>query len=137
MPAFIRSRAVTVILAVACVWLLLIAAGATLRSLGARGEMEALEGQISDRRRGNERVTRELERMKQSSWLALLARARLNWKAPDETVVFVYKSEKSDTIVPPQEAPDTRLPDRQAGSNWRRWWDWLRGVEAGLPAEAP
>jgi hypothetical protein len=118
MSPFFRSRTMTVILVAACAWLLLIAAGASLRSLGARGELRALEGTIDDRARGNDRLGRELERMRQSSWLALLARARLNWKAPDETVVFVYKSEKSDTIVQPQTGSDQR-------PNWRKWWDWL------------
>jgi cell division protein FtsB len=129
MPSFIRSRILTGFLAVVLVWLLLSAAHATLRSMAARRELAELESRITDQRRGNERLQRQVERMREPAWLALLARARLNWRAPDETVVFVYKSEKSDTISPPQTAPDAR-------SNVRKWWDWLLGTKAALPAGA-
>lgn len=120
MPAFIRSRVLTGFLVIALIWLAFSAIGATLRSLAARRELGSLESQIDDQRRGNERLQRQVERMHAPAWLALLARGRLNWRAPDETVVFVYKSEKSDTIVPPQTTPDAR-------SNWQKWWDWLKG----------
>jgi cell division protein FtsB len=118
MPVFLRSRTLTVLLVLLSCWLVFIAARASVRSLAARRELAVLEGQISDQRRGNERLERQVRRMQEPAWLALLARQKLNWQAPDETVVFVYKNEKSDTIVAPQTASDAR-------PNWRRWWDWL------------
>ena len=59
--------------------------------------------------------------MQEPQWLALLARQRLNYKQPDETVVFVYKSEKAGTIVQPQAHS---VDDR---ANWRKWLDWVQG----------
>ena len=115
-----RRRAITALLAVACLGLALSATRATVRHLYTQRELAGLEGEIAQMQHGNERLERTLQRMQQPAWLALLARDRLNYKRPDETVVFVYKSEKSDTIVPPQASTDER-------PNPLRWWDWLRG----------
>ena len=101
-----------------CAWLAVVGARATIRHLYAQRELAGLEQDIVQMQHGNERLQRQLERMQQPAWLALLARARLNYKRPEETVVFVYKSEKSDIMAQPPAPVDER-------SNWRRWWDWL------------
>jgi hypothetical protein len=88
---------------------------------GAASELAAYEARIDDAKRENQRLAEEVDRMKRPQWLALLARQRLNYKMPDETVVFVYKSEKAGTIVQPQ----TSAVDARA--NWQKWYDWLRG----------
>jgi len=113
-----RHRLLTVALTVVCVWLAAAGVRATVRHLYAQRELAAVRADIDQAQHGNERLERSLGRMQEPAWLALLARDRLNYKRPDETVVFVYKSEKSGIIAPPQAPTDDR-------PNWRRWWDWL------------
>ena len=116
-----RHRILTFLLVCACLWLAFVATSATVRRAYMRRELATLEEDIRQAQHGNDRLARQLERMQQPAWLALLARDRLNYKRPDETVVFVYKSEKPDTIAQPQAPTDLR-------PNWRRWWDWLLGA---------
>lgn len=113
-----RSKLATVAAAALCAWLLLLAVSATLRHAASQRNLDELQWRIDAGERENRRLAADLERMKQPAWLTLLARARLNYKRPDETVVFVYKSEKSGTIGQPQNSADPR-------PNWRKWWDWL------------
>lgn len=115
---FFRSRITTGILTIVVAGLIFLAVSATLRSRAARSELATLGDRIQDEERGNDRLSRALERMRQPNWLALLARARLNYKAIGETVVLVYKSEKTDILSQPQQPTDER-------PNWRKWWDWL------------
>lgn len=118
------------ILGAVFVWLILLVVGAQLRYGSGQRQLDALEDRIAGGQRENERLTQELARMQQPAWLTILARARLNYKKSDENVVFVYKSEKSGTISQPPSISDDR-------PNVRKWFDWVRGVGAGLPAEAP
>lgn len=131
MHPFLGSKLTTVALAGISLWLLVFAVAAGVRRHGSEAELGRIEERIDDSQRENERLGRELARMQEPEWLALLARQRLNYKMPDETVVFVYKSEKPGTIVQPQQLSGTERP------RWRQWFEWLRGKEAGLPAEAP
>lgn len=82
-----------------------------------RQELASIHGQMDAARDGNARLARQLERMQEPTWLALLARQRLNYAMPGETVVFVYKSADSAIISQPQQAP--------APPYWRQWLDWL------------
>lgn len=84
-----------------------------------RRELARVEEQIRETQRVNERLQRQLERMQEPTWLALLARQRLNYAMPDETVVFVYKSADSAIISQPQQPPPP--------SSWRQWLAWLLG----------
>jgi cell division protein FtsB len=119
MPSFLNSKIATVVLAAACVWLLVLAAHAGIRRIASQRELDAIRDRIEAGQRDNTRLTGELARMRRPAWLALLARTRLNYKRPGETVVFVYKSEKSGTISQPQQTQDVR-------SNLQKWWAWLR-----------
>lgn len=121
MHPFLRSKIASVILGALALWLLVLAVAAGIRRHGATGELGALETRIEDAKRENARLADELERMKRPEWLALLARQRLNYKLPGETVVFVYKAEKAGTITQPQFLSDTHTP------SWRLWLEWFRG----------
>ena len=127
---YLRSKIITVPLVGICIWLLLLVIGAQIRYLDTRHQLNAVDDRLAGARKENNRLSGELELMRQPDWLALLARARLNYKRPDENVVFVYKNEKSGTISQPQVQQVER-------PNWRKWLDWLQGTKAGLPAEAP
>jgi cell division protein FtsB len=119
MPVMFNSKVATGILAGLCVWLGLLAVTSHLRHATMERELATLQDRISASRKENDQRAAELERIRQPSWLALLARTRLNYILPGEAVVFVYKSEKPGTISPPLSTPDAR-------SNWRKWYDWLR-----------
>ncbi|MCC6405445.1 MAG: septum formation initiator family protein [Candidatus Yanofskybacteria bacterium] len=120
MHPIVRSKIATGALVLLAGWFLMLAFAAGMRRHTAEGELQGLQQRIEDTQRENARLADEVERMRRPQWLALLARQRLNYRQPGETVVFVYKSEKSGTIVAPQPAPDDRL-------RWRIWWDWLIG----------
>ncbi|HUO75342.1 MAG TPA: septum formation initiator family protein [Candidatus Paceibacterota bacterium] len=115
-----RSRVILIALIGLCVFLAFRAVNISIRSYGARQELDAVNGQLAQGQAANDRLAAELERMRQPAWLALLARSRLGYAQPGETVVFVYKSQNPGTISQPQSAPDGR-------SNLRKWWDWLIG----------
>jgi cell division protein FtsB len=116
-PIF-RSRITIAILGSIFLWMGFLGTTSTIRRVKSQHQLAILEQQIEDHERGNERIARDLERMKEPEWLALLARQRLNWRAPEEQVVFVYKSEKSDTISQPESSTDQR-------SNLQKWKDWM------------
>ena len=119
MPSFFQSKITTVALSILCLWLLLVAVGAGTRHASTARELANVHGRIQSGERDNARLAQELERMKEPAWLALIARERLNYKKPDETVVFVYKSDVSATIQPVVPQDDT--------PNWRKWLRWLQG----------
>lgn len=121
MHPLLSSKWTTAVLAGVALWLLVFAVAAGVRRYSSGAELVGMEARIEDSQRENERLTQELERMQQPAWLALLARQQLNYKMPDETVVFVYKSEKPGTIVQPHASEDRET------SRWRLWLDWLRG----------
>ena len=109
----------TVVLGGVCLWLVLMAIGAGLRHHSFARELAALQGRIQTSQRDTARISQELGRMSQPGWLALLARERLNYQQPGETVVFVYTTEKADTIQAAS-VEDSR-------PNWRKWLDWISG----------
>lgn len=116
----LRSRVILVFLAGFCVFLAIRAVRISLRQFGAAQELNAAHDQLAQGRIANERLAADIERMRQPAWLALLARARLGYAQPGETVVFVYKSQNPGTIAQPQMVTDDR-------SNLKKWWDWLLG----------
>jgi cell division protein FtsB len=121
MYSFLRSKTATVILGILAVWLLMLAVASGIRRHSATAEQSALWMRIEDAKRENARLADELDRMQRPQWLALLARQRLNYKQSDETVVFVYKSEKAGTIAQPHASQESPEP------SWRLWMDWFRG----------
>jgi cell division protein FtsB len=121
MHPILRSKLATVILGLIAAWLAVLAIAAGIRRHDADAEMAALQARIEDATRENTRLADELERMKRPEWLALLARQRLNYRLPDETVVFVYKSEKAGTI------PQPRASEEPPQRGWRTWLQWFRG----------
>ncbi len=108
-------------LGVLAVFLLIVAVGAWAEKHDADTELSALQQRIDDAQRENHRLADQLERMRSPQWLALLARQRLNYKQPEESVVFVYKNEKVATLAQP------RVAQGASKSNWRLWLEWLQG----------
>lgn len=122
MYLFFRSKLTAVVLTALTLWLGILVISAAIHRYGSSSDFVSLETRINDAQRENARLASELKRMQQPQWLALLARQRLNYKQPDETVVFVYKSEKAGTIIQPLAS---NTDDR---ANWRKWYDWVRGM---------
>lgn len=117
----LHSPFLTVVLLLLVAWAAILALSGTLRARIVERQLATLQGRIGETERENDRRAAELDRMQDPQWLALLARSRLNYKLPDETVVFVYKNEKSGTIVQP-------VPVKKERPNWRTWLDWLIGT---------
>jgi len=101
--------------------MLILTTAAGVRRSGGTAQLDTIDQRIEDAQRENMRLADILERMKRPQWLVLLARQRLNYKQPDETVVFVYKNEKVDTLSQSQRALEPQEP------SWRQWWEWLMG----------
>lgn len=120
MPPTVKRRVITFLLAALGVWLSVVAVTVTLRSRWASSQLDQANSAMADQERSNDRLGQELTRMHSPDWLALMARAQLNYKLPDEQVVFVYKNEKSGILAQPATTPVPR-------SHAARWWDWLRG----------
>ena len=114
----LHSRVIFAALAGLCVFLGFRAVHISVRRYSARRELVAVQGQLVQGVAATDRLRAELERMRTPAWLALLARARLGYAQPGETVVYVYKSQKTGTISQPQTVTDGR-------SNLRKWWDWM------------
>jgi len=114
----VRSRVIFIGLLALCVFIGFRAVRISIRQYNALKELHAAELQVAESTSANDHLKEDLERMQQPAWLALLARSRLGYAQPGETVVFVYKSQNSGTIVQPQMVSDSR-------SNLHKWWDWL------------
>jgi cell division protein FtsL len=121
MHPLLRSKFTTVMLAALTLWMGVLVVSAGIRRYTAASQLDALQTRIDDSQRENQRLEDEIGRMQKPQWLTLLARQRLNYKLPGETVVFVYKSEKPGTIAQPQALSGDERP------NWRKWLDWVRG----------
>ena len=115
-----RTRVIIVGLALLCVLLGFRAVQISVKRYTAHRDLEAAQAAVAQAQATNERTKSDLARMQQPAWLALLARDRLGYAQPGETVVVVYKSGNSGTISQPQAATDGR-------SSLRKWWDWLLG----------
>jgi cell division protein FtsB len=115
-----RKTLLLVVLIVLCVFLAVKASATFVRYTALRRELAQVREQIGETQHANERLERQLERMQEPTWLTLLARQRLNYAMPDETVVFVYKSADSAIISQPQQPPPPPA--------WRQWLAWLVGL---------
>ena len=121
MHPFFHSKVASVLLGFLALWMLVLAVAAGIRRSSGTEQLTAIQQRIEDAQRENARLADILERMKRPEWLALMARQRLNYKQPDETVVFVYKNEKVDTLSQPQRTPEPQEP------SWRQWLAWFEG----------
>lgn len=115
----------------AVLWFGVTAAVAGLERYRQRQVLDTARTRIDDIARSNQALEDELDRMRAPQWLALLARQRLGYVLPGETAVFVYKNEDSGIVSQLSEPQAPEVP------NWRKWLLWLRGADAGLPAETP
>jgi cell division protein FtsB len=119
MRIFSRKTLILSILLSLCAFLAVKASASFVRYGMLRRELAQVQEQIREAQNANERLGRQLERMQEPTWLTLLARQRLNFAMPDETVVFVYKSADSAIISQPQQPPSP--------PSWRQWLAWLLG----------
>src|SRR5512135_1252991 len=98
LKAIFRSKLTTIGL---CILLFLVG----IRAFGERQNTRQAEQALRDMQsradaleQNNDRIIRDIEAAKDPAYLERLARIRLNWQRPDETVVFVYKNENPAII---------------------------------------
>jgi len=101
---------------VVATWLGLLAFGTWRAQQTADRQVRELEAKISDVQRENNKLESVRGQYQNPAYLEKQARAKLNYKAPDETVVFVYPDDKK----PGSSDSGVSLP------NWRKWVAWLK-----------
>jgi len=84
-------------------------------------EIKGLEAKIADITSNNQHIEKFLAYFKSSAYLEKEARMKLNYKAPDEKVVFVLKDRNTNTVTTNSSGPLLNL------SNYQKWWNYLLG----------
>ncbi len=121
MSRILNSKILSVLLSVVLIWL-----GLSLLDLRVKDKLMyeqamGLEGKIETTKKENSNLERYIGYLQNPSFLAKEARLKLNYKAPDEQVVFVYRDSS------PKKASQS-FEERLAGmKNYQKWWYWLVG----------
>ena len=89
---------------------------------------DEIRGQIVQLEDENQRLQAELEYLKTDEAAEELAREKLGWARPGDTVLVV-SSEGSETVPTAKTAPLAR--PTPTDPIWQRWWQKLIGRDAG------
>ncbi|MBX4211518.1 MAG: septum formation initiator family protein [Candidatus Yanofskybacteria bacterium] len=116
MIRFFQSKIVMVLLGVMVVWLGISALGLRGQKNSMALEFQAMQDKISKLQEDN-KVLRELKAYFASDrYLGKEAREKLNYKDPDEKVVFVYPKTASESKKETSEKSQTFL------EKFKNWW---------------
>lgn len=83
-------------------------------------EAKNLEQKVNETSQNFSELERSKEYLKSSAYLERQARIKLNFKKPDEKVVFVYQKPYNLNPTASTAAENDYLP------KWRQWLKWLR-----------
>ena len=83
-------------------------------------EVEDIQNKAASLEKSNSYLERILAYMKKPSFLEKEARLQLNYKAPGETVVFVYPDESAK-----QASRSAEQEDLNSLPNYLKWWHYL------------
>lgn len=84
-------------------------------------EQQRIDEKMSDLERQQSDLEARKEYFQSTTYLELQARLKLNYKKPDENVVYVYH--KTDGLAPAVEPSPSLMPL----SFWKRMWYYLTG----------
>ncbi len=124
----LRSKITTLALAVFLVWFGLLSLNVDVRHERLRMSLDDMERKIRNTERSNTYMAQYGDYLKSEAFLEKQTRLRLNYKAPDEQVVFVYRAGSGETPVP-QPALQARPAsgDSETAPFWERLWGYLLG----------
>ena len=122
----LRSKIATPVLIVFLVWLGLLALNVNIRHERLQMSLGDLERKIKSTERSNAYMAQYGDYLKSEAFLEKQARLRLNYKAPDERVAFVYRAGSGETPVPqPASLPAQAGGDSKTAPFWEKWWGYL------------
>ncbi len=116
----LNYKITTVLLAILIVWVGIRAWTVHTQQSGADLQVVDMERKIDALQKENEKLQRLADYYKSSTYLEKQARLKLNYKAPDEQVVFVYQKQASvQTEIP--------VPVLASKSFFARLWEYFFG----------
>ena len=118
-----KSKITLVVLVALVAWLGMAALNVGSQRERLQAALREVEEKIRNTERGNEFLAKFSGYLESGSYLEKQARLRLNYKAPDEEVFFVYRSgaDAPSELRGPSEAS-------QGAPFWLRWWRYAVGV---------
>ncbi len=120
---FINSKIFSALLLIVLVWLGFSSLNLTIKDRAMRDEAMRLEGKIEMVKKENSNFEKYISYMHNPSFLEREARLRLNYKAPDEQVAFIYRDNSSKKA-------SRSFEDELANmKNYQKWWYWLWGYK--------
>ncbi len=116
---FLNSKLFTVIPLALIVWILFSVISVEIEKDEVEREERSTEAKIKDISYDNEQLKRFLDNLTDPRFLEKEARLRLNYKAPDEEVIFVHRDVSSERSSFSDDFSANNLP------NYKKWWYWL------------
>lgn len=120
MLPLLKSKVTLVVLAVLVAWLGLSALNVGSQRERLQAALREVEQKIRNTERSNEFLAKFSGYLESESYLEKQARLKLNYKAPDEEVFFVYRGGADAPPEPQGTQPETPF--------WLRWWRHLVGT---------
>lgn len=118
---FVNSKILTVLLSVLSVWILFSVISVELEKDEVKKEEANIEAKIINIERESASLERYIKNFDNPDFLEKEARLRLNYKAPGEEVVFVYRD-----LNAPNASSSERFYQKDL-LDYKKWWHWLLG----------
>lgn len=120
MPSFFHAKWTVLVLLAVAGWLGVSALKVSVQREQADKEVTNLEARITALEKENERLARLTSTSYSDAFLEKEARLKLNYKAPDEQVFFIYR-DTDERKAPVQKEPESV-------STYESIWNWVRGL---------
>jgi len=119
--SILNSKFLTPFLVVLLGWMLFATVSIEVKKNEIKKKEANIKSEIADIERNNSSLERDIKNFENPAFLEKEARLRLNYKAPDENVVFVYLDTNEHKSSSAEEFSPKHLSD------YRKWWRWLLG----------
>ena len=116
----LNSKLLTVGLLLLLAWLLISFLDMNSKKAVLNKELFGYSAKIEQVKKNNEELRQFISFFNIPGFLEREARIRLNYKAPDEQVVYVYRDERTPSPAAPSDFI-SNLP------NYKKWWYYLLG----------
>ena len=120
MLKLLKSRVVLMALFALVVWLGLVVLNVKLQRDRLQAALREVQAKIGSTERSNKFLAKFSGYLGSDVYLEKQARLKLNYKAPDEEVVFVYRDGASETPRP-RNAQETSVET----PFWLKWWRYI------------